>query len=136
MAQEFDAGHTAEHLEDEPPPGLQFSHYAIEPASLKPDIGDLVYAEPASVWWDEKEPQKRDLIAIPYLDVSVLSEALPFHDGSSGDLVFESNALIEFSYEDARLSPDIHQIRDGEHALFAALKNTFGCEFGWGVISG
>jgi len=127
---------TGEHLEDDPPDGLECTHCAIDPALLKYAIGDLVYAEPASVWWEEKDPEKRDLIAIPYVDVSVLSQPMHFHDGSSGDLVFESNALLEFSYEDARLSPDIHQIRDEGHVLFSILKKSFGCAFGWGVVSG
>jgi hypothetical protein len=127
---------TEELLEDNQPPDLAYVHGAVDPQKLKPSIKSLVYAEPASVWWEEQDPAKRDLIAIPYVDVSVLSEAMPFHDGASGELMFDSNALLEFSYEDAQLSPEIHQVRDEEHVLFSILKKSFGCEFGWSVISG
>ena len=124
-----------QHIEGKQPKGLKWIHYAIEPEHLTPAIGELVYCDTAKVWWGEKDRKKRDLIAIPYVDVTVFSKVLPFHD-HDGQTVFDTNTLLEFSYEDARLSPEVHSVRDPKHKLFRSLQKALGSKISWGVVSG
>ncbi|MFI5380120.1 MAG: hypothetical protein ACHRHE_12545 [Tepidisphaerales bacterium] len=126
---------TCEYLSDKPPKGLSWIHFAIAPEQLLPGIGSLVYTDTARGFLGEKDKKKRDLIAIPYVDVTVLSKPLEFHD-HDGAVVLGSNVLIEFSYADARLSPIIHTLRDPRHPLLEDLASVLGSKIAWGVVSG
>ena len=116
------------------PPKVPWLHYSIEPELLTPAIAKLVYSDTAKNWWDEKDRKKRDLVAIPYVDVCVFAKSHAFKDHNA-KLVCKTNVLIEFSYGDARLSDEIHRVRDPKHAFLRELSSVLGSPVKWGVVS-
>lgn len=117
------------------PPKVPWLHYPIEPELLTPAIGKLVYSDTAKNWWDEKDRKKRDLVAVPYVDVCVFAKPHSFKDHNA-KLVCKTNVLVEFSYADARLSDKIHRVRDPNHAFLRELSSVLGGPVKWGVVSG
>ena len=126
---------TAEYFGDNPAKGSQLTHVAIAPELLLPALDEVVYTDTAKSFWGEKDKKKRDLIAVPFVDVSVLSKSRTFHDGTDGKPVAVTNVLIEFSYEDARLSPKIHKVKKPRHRLITALEKVLDSKINWCVVS-
>lgn len=114
---------------------FEMCHYDIDSVHLTPAIGELVYCDTAQGWWGEVEEDQADVLAVPTLDITLFSKALPFHD-MDGMFLFESSIVIEFGYGDARLSLDIHRVRDESHPLFERLRDILGSEMEWCVVDG
>ena len=110
-------------------------HYSIEPELLAPTVGELVYSDTAKNWWNEKDRKKRDLVAIPHVDICVFARPHPLKDHDA-KLVCKTNVLVEFNYADARLSDEVHRVRDPEHLFLRELSSAWGCLVKWGVVSG
>ena len=110
-------------------------HYPIQPEVLTPAIGKLVYSDTAKNWWDEKDRKKRDLVAVPYVDVCVFAKPHSLKDHNA-KAVCKTNVLVEFSYADARLSDEIHRVRDPKHPFLRTLSSVLGGPVKWGVVSG
>jgi hypothetical protein len=110
-------------------------HYVIEPELLTPAVGELVYSATAENWWDETDRNKRDVVAVPCVDVCVFAKPHPFKD-HNGKVLCDTNVLLEFSYADARLSDEIHRVRDPKHPFLRKLSSELGGPMKWGVISG
>jgi hypothetical protein len=106
------------------------SHAVIGPDKLLPAVGELVVTVSA-----DELGADGDGIALPYLDVTALasSVALVNHDGTEA---CRSWAFVEFSWEDARLHPELHRVLDESHAVFAALAGALGGPIRWCVVSG
>jgi hypothetical protein len=117
------------------PAKVAWLHYPIEPELLMPAIGKLVYSDTAKNWWDEKDRKKRDLVAIPYVDVCVFAKPHSFKD-HNGKLVCKTNVLVEFSYGDAGRSDKIHRLRDPKHPFMRELSSVLGGPLKWAVVSG
>jgi hypothetical protein len=117
------------------PPKVPWLHYPIEPELLTPAIGKLVYSDTAKNWWDEKDRKKRDLVAVPYIDVCVFAKPHTFKDHNA-KVVCKTNVLVEFSYADARLSDKIHRVRDAKHPFLRQLAAVLGGPVKSGVVSG
>ena len=117
------------------PRKVPWLHYPIGPELLSPAIGTLVYSDTAKNWWGEKDRKKRDLLAVPYVDVCIFAKPQAFknHDAK---LVCKTNVLVEFSYADARLSDEIHHVRDPKHSFLRELSSVLGSPMNWGVVSG
>lgn len=121
-------------LEDIDETAIDWCHLYIEPAQLGPSAGTLVYPATEAVWSEEDSPVTKDNLAVPLLDITVLNQVLTVVDDIEKEV--SSWAFVEFSYEDARLSSDIHTIRDASHSVFLELNCVRGCEVGWSVIPG
>jgi hypothetical protein len=117
------------------PAKVSWLHYPIEPELLTPAIGELVYFDTAKNWWKEKDRTKRDLVAVPYVDVCVFAKPHAFKDHNA-KVVCKTNVLVEFGYFDARLSDEIHRMRDTKHPLLTELASALGSPAKWGIISG
>ena len=117
------------------PAKVPWLHYPIEPELLTPGIGKLVYSDTAKNWWDEKDRKKRDLVAVPYIDVCVFAKPHTFKDHNA-KVVCKTNVLVEFSYADARLSDKIHRVRDAKHPFLRQLSSMLGGPVRSGVVSG
>jgi len=120
---------------DDNPEGIEWVHVAVDPALLLASIGEVVYAATAKEFWEPDTAEQDDAFAVPYLDVTVLSAEIPAinHDGS---IACTAWAFVEFSYEDVRLSSEIHRIRDESHQILKDLESVFGTRVGWTVVSG
>jgi hypothetical protein len=77
----------------------------------------------------------RDEIFLPEIDIFVFSQPVRILDYDRR-LVCTPWTLIEFGFGDCRYSPDIHRIRDMEHAFFRGLERIFGCKPQWTVVTG
>ena len=110
-------------------------HYTIEPELLTPAIGKLVYSDTAKNWWGEKDRKKRDLVAVPRVDVCVFAKPHCLKDHNA-KAVCETNVMVEFSYADARLSDKTHRVRDPKHRFLRELSSVLGSPVKWGVVSG
>ena len=114
---------------------LPWTHFAIEPELLTPAIGQLVYFDTAKNFYDEKDRKKRDLIAVPMVDVCVFSKPQAIDADLDGNLLCKTSVLLEFNYGDARLSDEIHRVRDKRHRFMRALSKVLGSEIKWGVAA-
>jgi len=120
---------------DDNPADIEWVHVAVDPARLLTPIGQLVYAVTVKEFWESDTVEQQDALAVPYLDVTVLSAEIPAvnHDGS---IACTAWAFVEFSYVDVRLSSEIHRIRDESHQILKDLESVFGTRVGWTVVSG
>ncbi len=117
---------------EEPPAGLDWVEITVEPAALLPALSDLVFTQSEA----ETDPRgRKGVLTLPYLKATVLSAPILLRD-HDGEEVCDSWCLIEFDYEDCRLSEEIHRIRDDSHPLLRRIEQVMGCEVGWGVVSG
>lgn len=128
---------TGELFEDKEgrPKKVACHHYAIDAERLTPAVGELVYCDTAKNLWGEKDRKKRDLIALPFVDVSVFSKPHELHDHNA-KVVCKTNVVLEFSYQDVRLSKEIHRVRDEKHPLLKRLSSICESKIRWGVVSG
>jgi hypothetical protein len=107
----------------------EYAYMVIQPERLTKALGTLVYV------LDVDQEGNPGPIVLPFMEVSVFSRPAPFYDGTLGEVVATSWAAVEFSYEDARLSEDVHGIRDEEHPILADLAALFGSPVEWTVVT-
>ena len=122
-------------FEFEPPPTLVWVHLPIDPSALLPAISAIVYMSTQREWWGDAS-HNPELLAVPHLDVTLFSAPVTIREEVLGEVVCETWAVIEFSYEDARVSKEIHRIRNGADPLFAALASVLGSAMRWGIVAG
>ncbi|MCG8592383.1 MAG: hypothetical protein MJE66_24080 [Proteobacteria bacterium] len=112
---------------------LSDAHYAyacVRPEQLTKAMGQLVYVLDVDV---QGQPIP---IELPFLEISAFSTPAPLRDLVLDEIVGDVCAAIEFSYEDARLSEDIHRLRDPEHPILGALARVLGSRMECVVIAG
>jgi hypothetical protein len=100
-------------------------HFAVDASELSRDIEQLVYVSPE----DEGE------LELPFLDISVFSQAVPLVDPMSGESIGQTTAAIEFSYEDVRLSDEVHRLRDPTHKVLVELAGVFGAPIRTAIVA-
>jgi hypothetical protein len=100
----FEEGELPEHV-----------HFVVQPEEVNPKLRELVYVL----------PEDSDDLELPFIEVTVAATQMPLIDPMSGDELAQTVAAIEFSYEDVRLSEEIHRLRDAEHPLLAGLSGVF-----------
>ncbi len=121
---------------DRPPAGLLWTHIAVSPRALRSSMADLVYIATEQQWsGDVETPDDPDALAVPLLHVTCLSQPISLTEAGRR-VVATSWAFLEFSYEGARLSDDIHTIRNPSHPLFARLGTLLGGPVKWAVAVG
>jgi hypothetical protein len=117
-------------------PDVDWFHLAIAAPQLRDKISEIVFTQTNEEFWDGLEPPQDEdptSLSLPFVDIFVFEKAVAIPDGCS-DKVFTTWSLIEFSFEDCRISDDIHRIRDMSHPFsvtsraFSAL-NKFGLLF-------
>jgi hypothetical protein len=107
----------------------EYAHLVIQPEHLTNALGALVYV------LDVDEEGVAGPIELPYMEVSVFSRPAPIYDGTLGEVIATSWAAVEFSYEDARLSDDVHRVRDEHHPIMSDLAAVFGSPLEWTVVT-
>jgi len=126
-----DCSVTFEDFFEENEPGVpEYAYLLIEPRNIAPGMSSLVYLVPA----EEPSPAE-GAIDLPYLEITVLNQVIDIRDLTSGTVVARSWAAVEFSYEDARLSEEIHALRSEDHPVLDALAEVFGSEVKCVVVS-
>lgn len=127
---------TFQALGTSPPETLEWVHFAIQPTDLLPDLREVVHTATQAQWWDDGvSVADPDLLAVPLLDVTVITRPIPIVD-SSGERLCTTWAVIEFSYGDIVFSPQIHGIRNDNHPLFHELKAVWGVKADWTLVFG
>jgi len=118
------------------PPSLVWVHIPVDPTALLPAISAIVWTSTQAEWWgDFQTPDNPELLAVPYLDVTLFSASVEIRD-LLGEVVCQTWAVIEFSYLDARVSEEIHRIRNEADPLFEALGSVLGSVIKWGIVAG
>ena len=124
-------------IEFEPPPSLVWVHIPVDPTALLPAIGAIVFTLTQGEWWAGfQTPENPELLALPYLDVTLFSAPVKIRDGAIGKVICRTWAVIEFSYDDVRVSEEIHRIRNEADPLFEALGSILGSAMRWGIVAG
>lgn len=120
----------------DPDDSLALAHFGIDSRRLRPTLNDLIFTMTQAEWSDGVVPDfnSTDLLALPILDVTVLSKPIQAVNGPDGSLACRSWAMIEFSYEDVRFHEEVHFIRQEEHPLFRELGAVLGAEVRWTVL--
>ena len=119
-------------LEDDPPAGLTWVHLGVHPSDFRPALSDLVFTM-SEREWSLNPNSGSELLALPFLDVTLLSTAIEPTEPSECTVVCRSWALIEFSYEDIRYHEEVHCIRQEGHPLFQELGKVLNAELEWTV---
>src|SRR5262249_9242229 len=129
-------GHGPARFEFEAPPSLVWVHIPVEPTALLPAISAIVWTSTQAEWWGDFQTQNNpELLAVPYFDVTLFSASVEIRD-LHGEVVCRTWAVIEFSYLDARVSEEIHRIRNEADPLFEALGSVLGSVIKWGIVAG
>ena len=118
------------YVERSAPTAAQYAYVLVPPELLTKKLKELVYV------LDVDTDGNPAPIELPFLEVSAFSELVPLDDTMAGSGVPEVAAAVEFSYEDARLSDDLHRVRDETHPVLSALSRLLGAPMGWTVIAG
>ncbi len=126
---------TSELLEDEPPEDIQWVHLSVDPSSLHPNLGQLVYTATEKEWFSGSRVEDPEAIAVPGLDVTCFSKPVSLR-GAESRAVATSWLFLEFDFGDARLSPEVHTIREPAHPIFNRLSSILGSPVKWAVIAG
>jgi hypothetical protein len=130
-------GVSATGIEFEPPPSLVWVQIPVDPTALLPTISAIVYTSTQAEWWgDFQTPNSAELLAVPYLDVTLFSAPVKIRDEVLAEVICRTWAVIEFSYLDARASEEIHRVRNEADPLFEALGSVLGSAIKWGVVAG
>lgn len=109
-----------------------WAHASIEPRNLGPSVSDLVYTATEEEWFQETSESLKNVLAVPFLDVTILDRAFPLR--GLGPAQLHAWAVVEFSYEDARLDQAIHTVRNSGHSVFTALRNVWRTAVKWTVV--
>jgi hypothetical protein len=121
------------------PAGLEWRHLAVEPCDLRPTISEIIWTLTAGQFYEESEipaGKSPEELALPYLDVMVFSREVKICDPVRNHAVCNPWAVIEFSFEDCRLSDEIHRIRELDHPFFRDLTLIFGRDPAWDYCAG
>jgi hypothetical protein len=130
-------GASVTRIEFEPPPPLVWVHIPVDPTALLPAISAIVYTLTQSEWWAGfQTPENPELLALPHLDVTLFSTPVEIRDGVLAKVICRTWAVVEFSYEDARVSEEIHRITNEADPLFEALGSILGSAMRWGIVAG
>jgi hypothetical protein len=121
------------------PAGLQFCHLTARALDLQLRVREIVWTQTVRELYaeltipDDENPEE---LALPHLDIMVFSRPVRIYDSVRTQVVCNPWVLIEFSFEDCRLSEEIHRIRNTEHAIFRDLELIFGCAASWDYCAG
>jgi hypothetical protein len=121
---------------DKRPVGLEWWHFAIDAADLQTEIAEVIWTQTVREWYEGlgiPNDENPDALAVPSLDVMVFSREVEILDPVFDRIVCRPWVLIEFSFEDCRLSHKIHTIRNFHHPFFAGLTPVFGRRPAWAI---
>jgi hypothetical protein len=108
----------------------EYAYACVGPEQLSKGLGELVYI------LDVDMKGRPGPIELPYLEISAFSKPAPLLDQVTDSIVGEVCAAVEFSYEDARLSEDVHRVHNENHPVLGALSALLGAKVKWTVIAG
>jgi hypothetical protein len=112
-----------ERFESDERDSSNYAYVLIQPDQLTEKMGELVYLDTS-----------RGEIELPFVEITVLSEPETVQDFMSGEWLGDGYAAVEFSYEDVRLSEEIHRIRNRRHPFIKALEALLGEPINIGVV--
>ncbi len=121
----------------DPDASLSLVHFAVDATLLRPALGDLIFTMTQAEWADGldfPDFNSPELLALPLLDVTVLSKRIRAINGPDGSLACRSWAMIEFSYEGIKFHEEVNYIRQEEHPLFGELGEVLNSDIGWTVL--
>lgn len=121
-------GRFAERRNEGEIPAEDYALYIVQPNRILPPLGELVYLH------DSKE--KPGTFELPCVEFSVIKKSFPLISGYDGNILGNTWATVEFSYEDVRYNPEIHRVRNPSHPIFVSLKDVFASPVSWGVDIG
>jgi hypothetical protein len=84
--------------------------------------------------FDDPDFNSPELLALPILDVTILSKPIRAINGPDESLACSSWALIEFSFERIRFDEEVNYVRNEEHPLFGELGKVLKARVGWTVL--
>jgi len=124
-------------IEFEAPRELLWAHMAVDPRALLPAINAIVYTSTQGEWWGDLQANDNpELLAVPHLDVTLFSTPVTIMDATIAKVVCCTWAVVDFSYEDSRVSKEIHRIRNEADPLFEALAADLGSPMTWRIVPG
>jgi hypothetical protein len=130
-------GASVRRIDFEPPPSLVWVHIPVDAKALLPAISAIVSTLTQGEWWAGfQTPENPELLALPYLDITLFSAPVKIRDGAIGRVICRTWAVIEFSYDDVRVSEEIHRIKNEADPLFEALGSILGSTVRWGIVAG
>src|SRR5215510_15314165 len=116
---------------------LLWAHMAVDPRALLPAINAIVYTSTQGEWWGDLQANDNpELLALPHLDVTLFSTPVTIMDATIAKVVCCTWAVVDFSYEDSRVSKEIHRIRNEADPLFEALASVLGSPMTWRIVPG
>jgi len=127
---------TCQVLEGEPPGDLRWVHIGVEDQALRSTLAEIVYTATEEEWFGDLEIREHaNAVAVPHVDVTCLSRPIALSN-TRKRVIARSWLFIEFSYDDARVSAEIHKIRDASHAVFVRLEELLQAPVRWAVVDG
>jgi hypothetical protein len=121
----------------DPDDSLALVHFGVDAGRLRPALGDLIFTMTQAEWSDGldfPDFNSTELLALPLLDVTVLSKRIRAVNGPDGSLACRSWAMIELSYEGIQFAEEVNYIRQEDHPLFGELGAVLKADVGWTVL--
>lgn len=116
---------------------LTLAHFGVDARQLCLTLDELIFTQTQAEWAegvDMPDFNSPEVLALPLLDVTVLSKRIPARNGPDNSIACRSWLMIEFSFEDIRFHEEVNFIRQEDHPLFAELAAVLNTEIGWTVV--
>jgi hypothetical protein len=121
----------------DPDRGLALVHFGVDARLLRPALGELIFTTTRaerSGGLDTAGSEGSELLALPVLDVTVLSKPIRAVNATDGSPAFSSWAVIAFSFEAIRFDEQVHYLRREDHPLLEELGGVLNAGIGWTVV--
>jgi hypothetical protein len=121
----------------DPDSSLALVHFGVDARLLRPALGELIFTvtqAESSDGLDTPESKSSELLALPLLDVTVLSKPIRAVNATDGSPAFSSWAMIEFSFESLRFDEQVNYLRREDHPLLEELGGVLNADIGWTVV--
>jgi hypothetical protein len=121
----------------DPDSSLALVHFGVDARLLRPALGELIFTMSQAEWsdgLDTPEFNSAELLAVPHLDVTVLSKRIRAFNPTDGSLACSSWAMIEFSFGSLQFDEQVNYLRQEDHPLLEELGAVLKAGVGWTVV--